>query len=51
MVSDLRGIITIVPSDNLDALRDAIMNFTPDISRINDYVLRNTWDKVKINYD
>lgn len=51
MITDLKGIITIVPSDDIEALRFAIQHYDPDISKIAEYVRTHTWDKLSIKYD
>jgi len=50
MIYDLKNIVQIVPSEDPKSLTEAIKNFNPDTSKIEEYVQRHTWDLINANY-
>jgi len=50
LISDLKEIIPIIPFNNMEALTNAICNFSKDTKKIEEYILDYEWEKLKIAY-
>lgn len=51
MISDIRGLLSIVPPHDTHGLVRAILNLCPNTERIEQYLKSHTWDIIRTVYD